>query len=182
MAHQALWVGVQAAGAPQPLCVADNEPWVKGDNTKQAETQALPWIPAAETCWLAPPVELRCRLLGLHHCFFLPKDDGREEASLQMSSDKELGQARGEFAKQRDTFFSRVQLACCQQRRGILLKGIKNTSKTIKPLKPSVFRTMSCSHLHHPAVTMSCVWSHLARVHTGWWEQCFSVLLYQLTP
>ena len=101
-------------------------------NAKQAETQALPWLPAAETCRMAPPTELMCRLPGLRHCFFLPKDDSREEASLQTSLDKKLGQALREFAKQRDIFLSRVQLACCQQRRGKSLKGIKNTSKTIK--------------------------------------------------
>lgn len=151
-------------------------------NAKQAETQALPWLPAAEIYWMAPPMELMHHLRELHHCFFLPKDGGREEANLLMSSDKKLGQVLREFAKQQDIFLSRVQFACCCQRRGKLLKGIKNASKTIKPLKSSVFRKMSCSHLHHPAVAVSHVWSHLARVHTGCQEQGFSVLLYQVTP
>lgn len=128
------------------------------------------------------PMELMHHLPGLHRRFFLPKDDDREGASLEMSSDKKLGQALQEFAKQWDVFLSRVQFACCWQKRGKLLKEIKNTSNTTKPLKPSVFRKMSCSHLHHPAVTVSHVWSHLAMVHTGSQEQGFSVFLYQVTP
>lgn len=158
----------------QPPGVANNEPWVRKGNAKQAETQKLLWLPAAETWWMALPMELMCCLPGLYHCFFLPKDDGIERVSFQMSSDKKLGQALRVFAKQWDIFLSRAQPACCQRRRGKLLKGINNMSNTTKPRKPSVFRKTSCSYLPHPAVTVSRVWSHLARLHSGWWEQSFS--------